>query len=274
MIRDVVTHRRTGCEHSRENKGHSAERGPLDGEVEPADAHEQSQVLPCSELYSAKRQIQASCSRAAHDLLLTAGRKGGAGRQDPNTTAALYWHIPSSVAKNAAQRWTSRHNTSLLPHGHCPWCHPLSFSAHGTVGEEGQPPLIFLTTSQLSLTRSGAEHTSVWSHRRQHEPDLSALEVPIWDHGALIALCNFQQRLGGPINYCLQNLLPFLDERFDEREQLLVFLVPSLPLPNTLPLIVRWCLPNLLSAHMVRPKSYYLMIQSDLRKSCNFLYKA
>lgn len=166
------------------------------------------------------------------------------------------------------------HPGTARPHGHCPLCCPLGCSAHSTVGEEEQPPLFFLTASQLSLTRNEAEHTSAQSHRRHHEPDLSALEVPIWDRGALIALCNFQQRLGGPINYCLQNLLLFLDERFDEREQLLVFLVPSLPLPNTLPLIVHWCLPNLLSAHMVRPKSYYLMIQSDLRKSCNFLYKA
>lgn len=52
-----------------------------------------------------------------------------------------------------------------------------------------------------------------------------------------------------------------------------MLLVPPLPHPNTLPLIVLWCLPNLWSAHVVHPKSHYLMSQSELIKSCHFLYK-
>lgn len=102
---------------------------------------------------------------------------------------------------------------------------------------------------------------------------LSSLEVPGWDCGDVITLSNFQRRLGGPINYCLQNLLLFLDERVDRGEQLLMLLVPPLLQPNTLPLIVPWCLPNLLNAHVVHPKSHYLMIHSETIKSCNFLYK-
>ena len=142
--------------------------------------------------------------------------------------------------------------------------------------EEDLRPLLF-SRFWLYLTRNQSRlktPTLAKATRDSSESDLfSALEVPGWDCGDIITLSNFQQRLGGPINYCLQNLLPFLDERVVRGEQLLMLLVPPLPHPNTLPLIVPWCLTNLLDAHVVRPKSHYLMIQTELIKSCNFLYK-